>query len=92
MDEDVNDYRYQVGADATVLIVADSRLCGQGYINAAPWEAFSLVSVYCPDALSHEVSMCVCMYVCVCVCMYVCMWVCMCISVDCARMPSHTRY
>mmetsp|Transcript_25201 Transcript_25201/g.55855 ORF Transcript_25201/g.55855 Transcript_25201/m.55855 type:complete len:821 (-) Transcript_25201:114-2576(-) len=44
-------------ADAVVLITSKSAYCGLGYLDIETYDslAFSLISVYCPQSLAHEV-------------------------------------
>mmetsp|Transcript_25197 Transcript_25197/g.55843 ORF Transcript_25197/g.55843 Transcript_25197/m.55843 type:complete len:821 (-) Transcript_25197:114-2576(-) len=55
MDEDADRIRKAVGADAVVLVTADAQYCGLAWLTADTSLAYGLISVYCPDALSHEV-------------------------------------
>mmetsp|Transcript_14452 Transcript_14452/g.24022 ORF Transcript_14452/g.24022 Transcript_14452/m.24022 type:complete len:1003 (+) Transcript_14452:75-3083(+) len=48
-------YRTSSRADAVVLIVADGQYCGLGYLWASTSQAFSVISIYCPQSLVHEV-------------------------------------
>lgn len=43
------------GADATVMIVADTAYCGLGYLGYGALYAWSTISVLCPQSMSHEV-------------------------------------
>ncbi|KAJ1438387.1 Metallo-peptidase family M12B Reprolysin-like-domain-containing protein [Ochromonadaceae sp. CCMP2298] len=49
--------RDMYAADAVVLITSDSQYCGLGYVDIGSNDAFafSLISVYCPQSLAHEV-------------------------------------
>ncbi|KAJ1436610.1 hypothetical protein B484DRAFT_445580 [Ochromonadaceae sp. CCMP2298] len=55
MDDDISNYRAAVGADAVILVTSDAQYCGLGYLWATSTLAYSLISVYCPQSLSHEV-------------------------------------
>mmetsp|Transcript_63753 Transcript_63753/g.132745 ORF Transcript_63753/g.132745 Transcript_63753/m.132745 type:complete len:894 (+) Transcript_63753:122-2803(+) len=48
-------HKASVGADATVLIVANYQYCGLGYLWSSAATSYSLISLNCPQSLVHEV-------------------------------------
>lgn len=54
-DEDFQDRRASLGADAVVLFVASASYCGLAYMWATADTAVAVVSTMCPDSVAHEI-------------------------------------